>query len=219
MLSRIMLFALPISLVFIQSPFMQPTEGLVNRPSSAGPQTVQPPSITEARLEGPRLIVHGRNFSPESVILVNHARQITRQDDSRPSEALIAPGAGIKLGRDAVAVLQVQNPGGSTSEEFGFFTGRVVVFEDNARTITLKTGQKFLLHLKNEPYQWIATVKEPRVIRLAETSSSIRGSQGIYEALRPGKTSLTAEGELPCHKMNPPCMAATLAFEARFVVE
>ena len=214
-----MLFALPISLIFLQSAFMQTAAVLVSTHYSTAAQNIQAPSITEARLEGPTLIVHGKNFTPESVLLLNHARQTTRQDDSRPSEALIAPEAGIKLGRDAVAVVQVQNRVGPPSEEFGFFTGRVVVFEDNARTVTLKTGQRFLLHLKNEPYQWIATVKEPRVIRLAGTSSNIRGSLGIYEALRPGRTSLTAEGELPCHKTNPPCMTPTQGFEAQFVVE
>ena len=219
MIRRVMLFALPISSVFLQSPFMQTAGVLVSTHYSTAAQNAHPPSITEARIEGPRLIVHGKNFTPESVILVNHIRQITRQDDSSPLEALIAPEAGTKLGRDAIAVVQVQNRRGSTSEEFGFFTGRVVAFEDNARTISLKTGQKFLLHLKNEPYEWKVNVEEPRVIRLAGTSSSIRGSQGIYEALRPGRTSLTAEGELPCHKVNPPCMAPTLAFNARFVIE
>jgi hypothetical protein len=41
----------------------------------------------------------------------------------------------------------------------------------------------------------------------------------LFEALLPGITTLVAAGELPCHKVTPPCMAPTLGFQVTFVVE
>ena len=176
-------------------------------------------SITNARFEGDILIVIGTNFGVGAIILVNGKKQNTRNDAEHPSSLLIAVGSAGRVPRGEIVVARVQNPGGAISNELAFFTGRVVTLEDSNKTIKLKPGERFLLHLKNEPYSWTATVDDARVVRRLGDSLRIPGSQGLYEALRAGRTSLVAEGELPCHKVTPPCMAPTLGFQVKFVVE
>jgi len=176
-------------------------------------------SITNASFHGDTLIVSGANFGVGAIILVSGKKQNTRNDAEHPSSVLIAVDSARRVPRGEIVVAKVQNPGGAISNELAFFTGRVVTLEDSNKTIKLKTGERFLLHLKNEPYSWTATVEDVRVIRRLGDSSRIPGSQGLFEALRLGRTSLVAEGELPCHKVTPPCMAPTLGFQVKFVVE
>ena len=180
---------------------------------------MQQPSITDARLEGSRLIVRGTDFGAGAMILLNGKKQNTVNDAEHPSSRLITADAAKRVPLGEIVIVRVQNPEGTMSKEFFFFTGRVITLDDGDQTIPLKTGERFLLHLKNEPYSWTATVDDVRVIRRMGDSPRIPGSQGLFEALRPGRTGLIASGELPCHKVTPPCMAPTLSFAVRFVIQ
>ena len=219
--------ALLASMVIIQSAFIKPVDAHRQPPPPSLCYHAQKPStsaaisprIAEARVENRRLIVVGDNFSPGSVIYVNGARQLTLNDDLQPLKILVAPDAGATISAGEIVEVKVRNPTGVTSGEFHLFSGRVISLEDSDKEIRLKSGERFLLHLKNKPYEWNAVVEDTGVIRRAGASIRIAGSQGIYQALQPGKTSLSASGELPCHKVTPPCMAPTLSFEVRFVVE
>ena len=84
--------------------------------------------------------------------------------------------------------------------------------------IRLKVGDRFLLSLGNAGYQFTPAVLDPSILKKV-TDVDIPGSQGVFEALRSGTTKLIAEGELPCHKTIPPCLAPTWLIEFSVIVE
>jgi hypothetical protein len=164
-----------------------------------------------------KLILTGENFAPGAVVLVNGVPQNTRNDEESPSTTLIAKKAG-KLIQDNTAVnIQVQS-GNSLSEKFPFFKGRVVTLDDVGKPISLRVGDRFMLFLLKGEYEFTPAVLDETIL-MKVTDVDFPGSQGVFEAVRPGNTKLLALGELPCAKSEPACLAPSISAEFPVIVE
>ena len=87
---------------------------------------------------------------------------------------------------------------------------------DNGKTITVKTGDRFLLNLGAD-HTWMVTVADPTVISAMAGQNPGPGAQGVYLAARTGRTILSATGNMVC----PPdkmCIASVKSFEVTLVV-
>jgi photosystem II stability/assembly factor-like uncharacterized protein len=92
-----------------------------------------------------------------------------------------------------------------------------VTLADDGQTITLQAGQRFLLDLGAD-YNWTVTVDDPAVVSRVVNVLTIRGSQGLYEAHQPGRTTLSATGDPLCRQAQPPCGAPSRLFRLQMVV-
>ncbi len=80
-----------------------------------------PPVITEAEVNGKKLIVRGRNFAIGAELRLNDSKQKkTSEDSDNLTSALIAKKSGKKIERGQTVMLQVINPDGAQSEIFLF---------------------------------------------------------------------------------------------------
>jgi hypothetical protein len=193
--------------------------GLPSSSSSVHASVIEPqnaPRITNARVKGRKLILTGENFADGAVILVNGEPQKTRNDEGSPSTILIAKKAGTNIPDGAAVNIQVESAN-AISEKFPFFKGRVVTLDDVNKTINMSVGERILLVLINGAYDFVPSVVDETILRKV-ADVEIAGSKGVYEALRPGSTKLTATGELPCHRTEPRCLAPTLYVEFPIVV-
>ncbi len=66
-----------------------------------------------------------------------------------------------------------------------------VTMDDNDANITLRVGQSLLLKLGSER-NWDVAVDNPFVLDRKKNVTAAVGGQGVYEALQPGRTILTA---------------------------
>ncbi len=176
-----------------------------------------PPKIFSARLDGKRLIVAGEHFADDAVILVNGEAQKTRNDEQNPETILIAKKAGKRIGPTDIVTLQVRNPDNAESDEVPFFGGLTITLADNGRTITLEAGTQFLL-LLGEAYEWASELSDQTVLIPVPTFTEIPGSQGVYEAAKPGQATLVLKGEPLCSRATPPCEAPPVLFQISAVV-
>jgi hypothetical protein len=92
-----------------------------------------------------------------------------------------------------------------------------VTLADNGVTITVGVGQRFLLNL-GEGYDWTVTIADQSVLSRVIGVLTIRGSQGLYEAHKPGQTVLSAAGEPTCRAENPPCGMPSRLFSLNVAV-
>lgn len=175
------------------------------------------PRIFSARLKGKKLILTGENFGPEAVVLVNGEPQKTRPDVENPSTMLVAKKAGKFIPDDTAVDIQVQTPN-SLSEKFPFFKGLVVTIDDAGKTINLRVGDRFLLFLVKDAYEFTAQVLDETIVKKV-SDVEIPGSQGVFEALRTGNTKLAATGDLPCARAKPACLAPSIGAEFTIIVE
>jgi len=180
-------------------------------------QTQNPPRIIDVRVKGKKLILTGENFADGAVILLNGERQKTRNDEASPSTILIAKKAGNNIPDGSAVNVQVESSNG-VSDKFAFFKGRVITLDDGNKTINVKVGERILLVLIMNAYDFVPSVDDETILRKV-TDVDIPGSKGVYEALRPGSTKLTATGELPCHRVEPRCLVPTLFVEFTIVVD
>lgn len=81
---------------------------------------------------------------------------------------------------------------------------RTVTLADDGKTIELAVGETFLLAL-GDGYDWTVTIADPSIVSREVNVATIRGTQGIYRANRPGRTTLTAVGDPPCRRARPAC--------------
>ena len=88
---------------------------------------------------------------------------------------------------------------------------RDITLEDNGKSISLKTGQSFLLKL-GEDFEWTVEIDNQDVVSRALNIMVIRGAQGVYEAHAPGHAILTAVGDPPCLHSEPPCRMHSILF-------
>jgi hypothetical protein len=180
-------------------------------------QSDSAPRIFNVQVKGKKLFLTGENFTEGAVILVNGEPQKTRNDEESPATTLIAKKAGKRIPDNAVVTIQVQSSNVLT-DKFPFFKGRVITLDDAGKTISLRVGDMFLLFLQNASYEFSPSVLDETILRKV-ADVEFAGSQGVFEALRPGTTKLTAIGELPCHKTTPPCLAPALSVEFTVTVE
>src|SRR4030095_614496 len=194
--------------------------GLPSVSSSVHASILQPQNaqrITDARVKGRKLILTGENFSDGAVVLLNGEPQKTRNDEGSSSTILIAKKAGNNIPDGSAVNIQVESTGG-LSDKFAFFKGIVVTLDDASKTIHMRVGERILLVLlTTNGYDFVPSVVDETILRKV-ADAEIPGSQGVYEALRPGSTKLAATGELPCHRTTPRCLAPTLYVELQIVV-
>lgn len=94
-----------------------------------------------------------------------------------------------------------------------------ITLDDKDKTYNLKVGDSFLLNLGGDVYDWAVTVDNESVLRMKMGVMVIKGAQGIYDALAPGTTTLSATGDPHCRQSNPPCGAPSILFTITVVVE
>jgi len=107
----------------------------------------------------------------------------------------------------------------STSSDSQSVSASTITFADSGKTFYYHPGDSFLLNLGDEIYEWSATVENQNVVSLKVGVMVIKGAQGIFDALAPGTTTLTAVGDPLCRKASPPCGTPTILFKATIVVE
>jgi len=93
-----------------------------------------------------------------------------------------------------------------------------VTLSDNGKTITLQSGQSFLLRL-GENYDWTVTVADQSILKRVMNVMVIRGAQGIYMGGKPGITVLTALGDPMCLQNKPACAAPSIQFKITIIVK
>jgi hypothetical protein len=182
-------------------------------------QTQSSPKIINARMKGSKIIILGENFTNDTVVLINGQEVRTVIDADSPTTILVAKKIHKVTPMGAEVQLQVQSSGGQHSEPFAFFVGRTILFDDAGQTITLAVGEKAMLLLKRESYEWTPNVENPLVLQKVNDPSLIQGAQGIFQAQNVGTTKLAAYGEYPCRKTNPACGIPAILFQVTIVVQ
>ena len=82
---------------------------------------IQPPEIAAAFIEGKKLIIDGKGFENGAALLMDGERQRkTFNDEGNPASRLIARKSGKRIQPGQSVTLQVQNPDGTLSNQFGF---------------------------------------------------------------------------------------------------
>jgi hypothetical protein len=82
---------------------------------------VQPPQIDSAFIEGKRLIIDGKGFENGAALLLDGEKQRkTFNDEVNPGSRLVARKSGKRIQPGQSVTLQVQNPDGTLSNQFGF---------------------------------------------------------------------------------------------------
>lgn len=121
------------------------------------------------------------------------------------SPACVKPTTVEKL----VSLGWIKSPQSNVSKEES--STKDITLEDNGKSITLKTGQSFLLKL-GEDFDWNVEVDNQDVVSRALNIMVIRGAQGVYEAHVPGHATLTAVGDPPCLHSDLPCKIHSTLF-------
>jgi len=98
-----------------------------------------------------------------------------------------------------------------------YSNGRIVTLADNQANVALAAGDIFLLKL-DENYDWSSTVVDNSVVDREKNNAVIKGTQGIYRALKIGDTDLTAIGEPVCRNSTPPCAMPSVFFTVHVAV-
>ena len=163
------------------------------------------PRIFSARLEGKKLIVVGENFAQGALIFVDGKKRKTNNDAESPTDTLISKKAAKKMPVDEIVRLQVENPDGQVSDEFGFFSGLVLNFQNTQEGIQLVVGQRFLIYFKDERIDWgFQILPDPEIVdRIYPNEQSpevpfIPDAQALYQAKRKGLTIFTMRAEPIC---------------------
>lgn len=192
----------------------KPTPGL----ASSAAQGQNAPKVFNARVKGGKILVQGENFGPGTVVLINGREVKTNLDSESPTTLLVAKKITKVAEMGTEVNLEVKISNGQTSDPFAVFLGRSIAIADNLQTITLGVGERVMLQLKKEPYEWTPTVIDPNVLEKVQDTTS-PGSQGIFQAKRTGSTQLNAIGEIPCNKALRPCLpSASELFTVNIVV-
>ena len=189
----------------------------VSRSHASTLQSDTAPRILQARVKGKKLILTGENFMVGAVILVDGEQQKTKNDEINPTTMLIAKKAGKKIPDYATVAIQVQGSNGVT-DSFPFFKGQVITLEDLGKPIVLRVGERFLLSLRKSIYEFKPSVVDASILTKI-TDAEFQDSQGVFEALKVGTTTLVALGEPLCAKGTPPCLAPHLRVEFTVIVE
>ena len=96
--------------------------------------------------------------------------------------------------------------------------GVVLTLETSGHTLTLKQGQTFLLKL-GEAYDWQIIIADQSVVSRVKNVMVIRGAQGLYSALQPGQTELSAQGDPLCRQAKPACGMPSVLYRQTIIVE
>jgi hypothetical protein len=112
-----------------------------------------------------------------------------------------------------------QPPSGGTPAAGGSLTSPdQITLADNRATITMHVGETTLLNL-GEQYDWNVQVTDQTVLERVKNIAVIRGAQGVYQALKAGRTMLVGAGNPRCLQSKPACAMPSIALEITVVVE
>lgn len=87
---------------------------------------------------------------------------------------------------------------------------RTVTLADDGKTITLQVGDRFLMDL-GALYSWQLTVADTSILNHVP-NTGVNDNQGLYEAYKPGSTTLTATGTPLCFNSVPRCLMPSRLF-------
>lgn len=90
----------------------------------------------------------------------------------------------------SVAIPSVPDTGGSPGST-------TITQADSGKTVTLKAGTRFLLDLGGTE-DWAVKIGDASIVRRVPGVLTVKGSQGLFEVLRVGTTTLSAEGRPNC---------------------
>ena len=93
-----------------------------------------------------------------------------------------------------------------------------ITLSDNGSTLKLKQGQRFLLNL-GEAYEWQLVVADQSIVSRVKNVMVVRGAQGLFDALNPGQSEVSAMGDPVCRSEKPACTQPTLLFRLTVIVE
>ena len=93
-----------------------------------------------------------------------------------------------------------------------------ITLSDNGSTLKLKQGQRFLLQL-GEAYDWQLIVADQSVVSRVKNVMVIRGAQGLFDALNPGQSEVSAMGDPVCRSQKPACAQPSVLFRLTVIVE
>ena len=96
---------------------------------------------------------------------------------------------------------------------------KMITLEDSGKTVQLIVGNRFLLNLGADVYEWNLSIEDPSILGRVKNVMTIRGSQGLFEALKPGTTRLQADGNPLCANEKPACKMPSRLFTITVVVE
>jgi len=84
--------------------------------------------------------------------------------------------------------------------------------------LELAVGERILVAL-GQGFDWTIVIADPSIVDRVRNVTVIAGAQGLYEAKAAGRTTLTATGDPPCRKTNPPCGAPSRLVTIDLVVQ
>jgi hypothetical protein len=151
--------------------------------------------------------------------MVNGQAVATSNDPDNPGGILFAKKGGKKIPAESTVAISVQSSAGTNSQAFDFFSGVTITIDDGGKIINLRVGEKFQVLLKKESFEWSVVEFDPNIIIKLTNEPAPQGSQGIFQAVKAGRTPLSAVGELPCQKLPHPCLAPSLHFEVTLDIQ
>ena len=128
---------------------------------------------------------------------------------------VITSGTAVPAQRE-VSPSTTPSPAPTSTAEPG--SVRRVTLADAGQTIALKVGERFLLAL-GEGYEWSVRVDDQSIVSRVPNVTVVRGAQGLYQARKPGETTLHASGDPACRKSTPPCAMPSRDFRVQIVVQ
>ncbi len=93
-----------------------------------------------------------------------------------------------------------------------------VTLEDSGKVFSLSVGESFLLKL-GEGYDWQVESSDQTILDRVKNIAVVRGAQGVYQGVKPGKVILTASGDPVCRSSQPPCAMPSILFSMTIFVK
>ena len=94
-----------------------------------------------------------------------------------------------------------------------------VTLEDEGKMVSMKVGDRFLLNLGTDTYEWTLAIDDQAVLSRVKNVMTIQGSQGLYQALKVGTTQLHADGNPLCAQAKPACMMPSRLFTITVLIQ
>ena len=182
-------------------------------PVAAGVRTGQQPGAPGTFIEGPALdeVVHAMG-------IIMRCRIASAAIVAAIALVLVACGPNTGVATTAAPSPTATQPAATEPASGSTPAGMVTVTRaDNGNTLRLHPGDRFLLQL-GEDYDWNVTIDDQAVVSRVVGITVVRGAQGVYEARSTGTTMLTAVGDPPCRKAQPPCAIPSIRFAVTLVV-
>lgn len=143
------------------------------------------------------------------------AQQNNNQPTSLPvitAEVITAESGGISGG------LTTQEPPTPATIQPAPGAETVITLDDGNKTLYLHVGDRFLLKL-GDMFVWEVNVSDQNVLGRVKNIMVVKGAQGVYEALSPGRVTLEASGDPLCRQSQPPCGMPSILFELTVIVK